>query len=270
MTLNRGTVPGSLTATYLYVGANNTLPLVAADAVNNLYVAGSGAAVTTAATSNVTGEAEVYSGGTLNLGANLHLSNSLDIYDGGTVNAHGFGITANQLTLGYFGTSAAYLTNAGPVNVNYLYMGNASSLTLHGGDIVNNAITLQESSTLTVQQLNGTGLTLNGNYVGALTIDPSSMDLIFNLNTAPNWDFRWLDPSGGNWISTLDAMIAAGQIVITAPQGYYITDSGGYTYIDGNYSSTSIPEPSSLVLGALAVVGVAIGMRRRSRRRTAR
>jgi hypothetical protein len=31
-------------------------------------------------------------------------------------------------------------------------------------------------------------------------------DLIFNLNTSPNWDFRWQDPSGGgNWISTLDS-----------------------------------------------------------------
>jgi hypothetical protein len=36
----------------------------------------------------------------------------------------------------------------------------------------------------------------------------------------PGWDFRWQDTSSNpNWISTLDAMIASGQIELTLPPG---------------------------------------------------
>ena len=90
------------------------------------------------------------------------------------------------------------------------------------------------------------------------------MDLIFNVNTAPNWDFRWADPSSGNWISTLEGLIASGQIVITAPQGYSIIDQGGYTYIEGGFAA--VPEPSSIVLAGLAAAGVMLGDRSRQRR----
>ena len=107
------------------------------------------------------------------------------------------------------------------------------------------------------------GLTLNGTSPSSLTIDPSSMDLIFNINTSPNWDFRWQDPSGGNWISTLESMIASGQIVIDAPQGYSVDDRGGYTYIDGNYSQPTVPEPSSLLIACVATLGVVLGARLR-------
>ncbi len=117
---------------------------------------------------------------------------------------------------------------------------------------------------LTVEQTNGIGLTFNGT-LDNLSIDPSSIDLIFTTNSSPNWDFRWLDPStGGNWIRTIEAMIAAGQIKITAPDGYIVDDRGGYTYIDGIFTA-SVPEPSSLVLACLAVVGVATGMAMRRR-----
>jgi hypothetical protein len=100
-----------------------------------------------------------------------------------------------------------------------------------------------------------------------LTIDPSSMDLIFNLNTGSNWDFRWADPTNGNWISTLDAMIASGQIAVTAPEGYSIVDQGGYTMIVGGFSA--VPEPSSLVLACIAGVGMVVGVNWQ-RRRTGR
>ena len=147
------------------------------------------------------------------------------------------------------------------------YMGNGTAFMMHGGDDVTDSINLKGNSVLTVQQTGGIGLTFSGSSASSLSIDPSSMDLIFNINTAPNWDFRWADPSNGNWISTLDAMIASGQIVITAPQGYSVVDTGGYTYIEGGFSA-AVPEPSSLLLGGLAIVGVAIGLK--WRRRTGR
>ncbi|MBV8130752.1 MAG: PEP-CTERM sorting domain-containing protein [Planctomycetaceae bacterium] len=103
--------------------------------------------------------------------------------------------------------------------------------------------------------------------LSSLTIDPSSMDLIFNLNTSPNWDFRCQNPSGGNWISTLDSMINSGQIAINAPQGYEVIDSGGYTDIEGNSNQSVVPEPSSLLLACLATLGVAAGMTWRQRHR---
>ena len=154
------------------------------------------------------------------------------------------------------------VNNLGLVTLNALYLGNSTAgtdLTLHGGDVIDSTIDLRDASVLTVQQTSGIGLTLDGDTLSSFTIDPSSMDLIFNLNTAPNWDFRWVDPAGGgNWIGTLDSMIADGQIMVSAPQGYTIDDRGGYTYVDGLYS---VPEPSSL--GCLAIAGFAVGMKRR-------
>jgi len=235
--------------------------------VSNLQLA-TGSAATTTATGSVTGSVDVLSGSTLNLGASLSLSSYLNIQDGSMVDAHHFSITADSISIGYSGSSPASLLNTGLVNSNVLNLGNASLLTLHGGDIINNQITLTGGSMLTVQQTNGTGLTFNGASVGALSIDPSQMDLIFSLNTAPNWDFRWADPSGGgNWIGTIDSLIASGQIVITAPQGYWIIDQGGYTSVEGNYSSVAVPEPSALVLMYLGVAGAMLGLKWRLRKK---
>jgi PEP-CTERM motif len=239
------------------------------DVVTNLNLGNgeaSGATATTAATGNITGSAEIDAASTLHLGANLNLSGALDIFNGGTVDAHGFGITANQLTVGYFGTSASFLTNTGPIDVNYFFMGNASGMTMHGGDVINNSITLVNGSTLTVNETGAIGLTLNGAFDGALSLDSTShLDLNFTSNTGPNWDFRWADPaSGGNWISTIDSLISSGQIVISSPDGYSVVDQGGYTYVMGGISS--VPEPSSLVLAGLATAGIAAGMTWRRRR----
>ena len=253
---------GTIMATDFYLGNGMAYNFLTTDAVANLHL--NGATATTALTGNVTASATVDGGSTLNLGANLNVSGSLDILNGGTVNAHGFGVTSNQLTVGYFGTSAASLINTGMVQANFFFMGNGSTLTLHGGDVITDSITLTGGSTLDVQQTNGTGLTLNGAFDGALTIDPSDMHLFFNVNTTPNWDFRWADPTGSNWMTTLEAMIKSGQITITAPDGYSIIDLGGYTYIEGGVAS--VPEPSSLVLAGLAVAGVAAGAWRRRRR----
>jgi hypothetical protein len=285
VTLDRGTTPGSLTASNLYV-ADNTLNLLPTDKVTNFFLSNStttlnsgvavssltlvnGSSGTTTTTGNVTVSISVGGGGTLNLGANLNLTGNMDVEGAGsTVNAHGFNITAGTLTLGSNEPYAVSATNVGSIQLTNLYLGNGSTMSIQGG-VVNNLINLSGNSVLTVNQTNGTGLTLNGTSLSSLTIDPSSMDLIFNLNTSPNWDFRWQDPTGGNWISTLDSMINSGQIAINAPQGYEVIDSGGYTYIEGNYSQLVAPEPSSLLIACLASPGKAAGMTWRRRHRGA-
>jgi hypothetical protein len=227
-----------------------------------------GASASTTGSGTVTGNIDVYSGSTLNLGANLSLSGYLNVQDGSTFNAQGHALTADTLYAGWNGSSAATLINLGPAALTNLYVGNTTAgtnLTLHGGDVVNSLIDLRGGSVLTVQQAGGIGLTLNGTSASSLTIDPSSMDLVFNLNTTPNWDFRWKDPSsGGNWIGTIDSLIASGAIVVNSPDGYSVMDQNGYTYIMGGVSS--IPEPSSWVLACLATMGVTIGVRGRRRR----
>jgi len=233
------------------------------------YLALNGAAgATTAATGNGTGNVDVYSGSTLTLGANMNLTGYLNVQDSGsTVNAQGHASAAVTLFVGHYGTTSVNVTNLGQVTFNTLYVGNGtagSNLTLHGGDVINSLINLQNGSVLTVQEVNGIGLTLNGTSLSSLTIDPSSMDLIFTLNSQPNWDFRWADPNGGNWVSTIDSMISSGQITINSPDGYSVVDQGGYTYIMSGIST--IPEPSSLVLACLAAAEVGVGITRRRRR----
>jgi fibronectin-binding autotransporter adhesin len=273
---------GTLDVTSLYIGNGLALNLAAADSVTNFYLntgasttlannsvsylqLNNGSSAATTATGGVTGNADVYSGSSLTLGANLTLGGYLNVQDGSTLDMGGHSITANELLLGWSGSSAVTVTNAGTINVNDLYMANGQTFTMHGGDVVNSLIDLQGGSVLTVQEVNGTGLTLNGTSASSLTIDPSSMDLIFTLDSSPNWDFRWLDPaSGGNWIATIDAMIASGQIVVNAPNGYTVIDQGGYTYIEGIVVS-SVPEPSSLMLACIAG-GTLIGVAWRRRR----
>jgi hypothetical protein len=271
---------GNIAATSLYVGNGMTFNLTSADTVTNFYLNShatstltnnvsylqlqNGSSATTAATGSVTGSVDVYNGSTLTAGANLNLTGYLNVQDSGsTFNAQGHALTADTLYAGWYNTSAVTISNLGQMTLNNLYVGNGTALTLHGGDVVNNLIDLSNNSELTVQQVNETGLTLNGT---SLTIDPSSMDLIFTIDTSPNWEFRWQDPAnGGNWVSTIESMIASGQIQITAPDGYSVVDQGGYTYIMGGVAS--VPEPSSLVLACIAAGGIVLGTEWRRRRR---
>ncbi len=66
-------------------------------------------------------------------------------------------------------------------------------------------------------------------------------------------------------MSTIDAMIASGQLVINLPTSeYFVLDQGGYTYIS-TYIST-VPEPTSLVLACVGGAGIIAGMKWRRRR----
>ena len=101
VTLDRGTTPGSLMATNLYVGTGSTFNFISSDSVSNLTQ--SGATVTTAAVGNVTGNVNVDSGSTLNLGANLSLTGSLDVEQtGSVVHMNGNNISAATILLGWY------------------------------------------------------------------------------------------------------------------------------------------------------------------------
>ena len=268
---------GNITANNVYVGNGTNFNINATDTVTNFTLNGSSTTLnsnvsnlnmynfstaTTTASGSVTGNVIDNTRSVLTLGADLSLTGSLTVEGLATLNAQGHAITADTLLL----ENSLSVTGLGTVTLNNLQASNAvGGLTLHGGDVVNSQIELSNYSVLSVQQTNGIGLTFNGTS-SAFEIDStSSVDLIFAVNSTPNWDFRWADPSGGgNWISTIDSMIADGQIVVSAPNGYTVDDRGGYTYIDV-IPVASVPEPSSLVLACLATAGVAAGMRSRRR-----
>lgn len=261
--------PGTIGLTNFFLGNDQSFNFGTSDTVANITLAGA-STVTTTAAGNITATVDVQSGSTLTLGANLTLSFGLFIQDSGsTLDAQGHAITSNTLSVGSEGLSTVSVTNLGRVTVSTLDIGNStagSSLTLHGGDVVNQFIDLTGGSVLTVQEVNGIGLTLNYKlYLFGLTMDSTSrMDLSF---TGLGWGFRWQDYQYGNWVGTIDNMIADGQINLTIPSGYTfeVVDSGGYTYIE--IVAASVPEPSSLVLACLATAGVTIALPRRRRER---
>jgi hypothetical protein len=80
---------GSFTAANAYVENGNSLSFGASDAVSYLQLTGSSKA-TTAATGNITGSIDVYTGSTLTAGADLSLTSNLNVEDSGsTLNMQG-------------------------------------------------------------------------------------------------------------------------------------------------------------------------------------
>ncbi|MGA2063218.1 MAG: hypothetical protein ABSG67_22330 [Thermoguttaceae bacterium] len=81
-TVNRGT--GYFTASYLEMHNGNTFTFGSLDTVNSLIMYDA-SATTTAATGNVTGNADIYWGSSLTLGADMNLTGSLNLADDGSV-----------------------------------------------------------------------------------------------------------------------------------------------------------------------------------------
>jgi hypothetical protein len=163
------------------------------------------------------------------------------------------------------------LINTGTVQANNLLLAHDSTLTLHPGDVVNSQISLANASNLSVLQADGqlTGLTLNSTSASSLSLlDTSVMALSMGHDSLPNWIFRWQDPTGGNWVTTLNNDILAGRITVSAPNGYSVIDQACYTYIEGGFVN-AVPEPSPILLAGLAGFLTLAG-RRLARRRASR
>lgn len=281
VTINRGGPGGTFHALELFV-ANNSFDVLANDQVQDFYLHSAtstlgsnisslqmenGSAVTTTSVGTIVNSVDIASSSVLNLGADLSiLFSPLTVIDAGSsINANGFNVNAFSVTLGVGGSGAVAVNDVGTLTARSVSLDQGSSMTVHGG-VINNLLSLQNGSTLTVLATNGFGLTLNGATADSLVIDPSVMNLVFNTT---GWGFRWLDPndgSGSNWVSTLEAMIAANQIQLgaTVAGTFSVYDQGGYTYI----GYTAAPEPASFALaglGGLVVAGSAVKSRRRLR-----
>ena len=158
VTLDRGTTPGSLTATNLYLAAN-TLNLLPTDSITNFSLSGAtttlnsgvtvsslnlynGSTGTTTTVGNITGNVNVESGSTLNLGANLNLpSGSLDIENtGSVVHMNGNNISAQTILVGWNDGQAVTLdrgTTPGSLTATNLYVG-GNTLNLLAADSTSN------------------------------------------------------------------------------------------------------------------------------------
>jgi hypothetical protein len=152
--------------------------------------------------------------------------------------------------------SSASTTLMPNVSVFVLGVNQNSSASATDNFVIEQKLNLSIGSTVTVTETTGTGLTLDGNTAGDLSIDSTS-HLNLGLAGTNGWDFRWQDPSNGNWISTLNGLIAGGKIDISgAPGGVYsVYDQGGFTYI----GTVPVPEPAGLTVFAFT----AVAMRRR-------
>ena len=201
----------------------------------------------------------LYTGSTLTLGASMTLNSYLDVEQGSTLNMAGYPLSAPTVYLGWGYNQPVSLLNGGPISTNNLYVGGSSTVTLSGlNDVVNNQIALS-GSTLALQQANGqvTGLTFHGAAASDLTLSGSSvLQLTAGSNSGPNWLFRWQDPSGGNWQSTLAGLISGGSITITSSAGYSLFDEEGYTYIAAPALSSGTA-PAAILHGATPPTGAA-------------
>ena len=247
--------PGQITAATLNVGNGCLATLPAGSAVASLNLATSGQ-LTTAATGSVTSAVQVFTGSKLTLGGNMALGGNFDMeYAGSTLDMGSHALSASTINFGFNQAGTVTLDNPGQITAANLNVGNGCLATVPaGGDVISGEITVSGSSTLTLLQGGGsTGLTLEGESLGSLNLSGTDA-FALDLSSQPGWIFRWQDAGGSNWDNTLAGLIAGGQVVVNAPNGYTIYDQSGYTYV-GN----AVPEPGAIALllaGSLALVPV--------------
>jgi hypothetical protein len=265
---NRGalTVGNNFTISAAYSPALANFALQSGDAIANLYLY-SGAGVTTAATGNITGSANLDPGTTLTLGADLSLSGSLDLR--GTLAANGHAISASTIYLGLYNGPAS-ITNRGAITTSNLYVSSQASpgltsFALTPADTVSNFSTYGVDSTLSngvsLQSLslysNGNATprystvttTTTGNVTGSVLVD-SGNTVILGADLALT---SGLDVRG--------TVNAAGH-AITAPNlvlGYYngpaaITNRGPMTIGNLTISAQYSPGLASFPLNPADVV----------------
>ena len=240
--------------------------------VSNLTLSYTAQATTTPA-GNVGGSVSLDLSSSLTLGAAMTLSGNLDLERSSTLDMAGHPLSANVVFLGSGNGLPVNIVNPGAVTTNYLYVGTPVTLAAPAS-VVNNILTIAGTSTLTLQQPSGqlTGLTFYGSSSAALAIaDISVLQLSGGSNNNAAWIFRWQDVGGVSWESTLNSMIAAGQISVSSSSGYSVFDDEGYTYVatpstliwngggannnwstSGNWSGTAPPAGHWLRFGPLA------------------
>ncbi len=243
---------GPLTASTLNVASGSVFNFSASDSVGTLNLSNS-AQATTAATGNVTGSVTVGSSSTLTLGAAMTLSSNLDLEQYSTLNMAGHALSAPTVFFGAADNQPVTVLNGGAITANTLDVSHGTA-TIGPNSAVQNQISLAAGSLVHLLQPAGqtTGLTLAGASSSDLAIaGGSSLDLEFGADSLSSWTFRWADPTNGNWENTLTGLIGAGEITIESPNGYYLGDQGGYTYINA-----VVPEPGSLALLAAGMAGL--------------
>jgi hypothetical protein len=134
---------------------------------------------------------------------------------------------------------------------------------LHQAGDALGSLLLSGNSALTFGDAPGqmTGLTVTGQPVSDLSIAAGS-DLLLEVNgQASGWVFRWANPSGGDHIADMQALINGGEITFSYLNGgsYSLSADSSYTYVN----VIPVPEPSTLLLSAAAAGLIAVRRRKK-------
>ena len=218
VTLDRGAIPGSLTAYNLEV-ADTTFNLLKTDSVTNFYLSnstttlGSGVAVsglylqggsmaTTTAAGSVTGNVSVTGGSVLNLGANLGITGSLDVENtGSVVHMNGNDITAGSILLGWYQNQAVTL-DRGAI---------PGSLTAYNLEVADTTFNLLKTDSVTNFYLSnstttlGSGVAVSGLYLqgGSMATTTAAGSVTGNVSVTGgsvlNLGATWASPARSTW-----------------------------------------------------------------------
>ncbi|NNM89134.1 MAG: PEP-CTERM sorting domain-containing protein [Phycisphaerae bacterium] len=126
------------------------------------------------------------------------------------------------------------------------------------------------ASSANIPLLETIGAGSSGTEYAVVSIDPSSMDLIFSLDTTPNWDNRWSANNGSIDLSNAEYYDSPSQIPLDQLDSTDLANKpwqpipgipNGTTIQNGSSINEPLPEPATL--GLLALGGMGILARRR-------